>query len=113
VSTKKKTTPKPTPKPKAEARAESQTEPQAIEPGELDAAIADLSYEDAIERLESLIDRIESGEIGLEESIAAYEEGVKLRQHCAAILAKAEQRVAHLTPEAVERAAAGDEADAD
>ncbi len=62
-----------------------------------DADIAKLSYEDAIERLESLIDRIESGDIGLEASVTAYEEGMALKKHCEAIHAKAEQRVRELT----------------
>jgi exodeoxyribonuclease VII small subunit len=59
-------------------------------------AIAKLSYEDAIDRLEHLIDRIESGEIGLEASVAAYEEGMALKAHCERIQNRAEQRVREL-----------------
>lgn len=56
-----------------------------------------LSYEQAVERLEAIIERIESGEIGLEDSIAAYEEGTALVQRCRAILNRAEQRIERLT----------------
>lgn len=62
-------------------------------------AIAALGYEAAVERLEELIDRIESGELGLEESVAAYEEGMALRRHCETIQAQAEQRVRELSAE--------------
>ncbi len=57
------------------------------------------SYEAAIERLEEIIERIESGEAGLEESLGLFEEGVKLRDRCRAILDRAEQRIAELTAE--------------
>lgn len=61
-------------------------------------AIAKLSWEEAIERLEEINDAIESGELGLERSIEAYEEGVALRAHCESILERAELRVTKLTP---------------
>ncbi len=60
------------------------------------AGVGELSYEQAIAELEAIIDRIESGEIGLEESVKAYERGVALQAHCKAILARAEQRVTEL-----------------
>lgn len=66
-------------------------------------AIAKLSYEEAIERLEAIIDRIESGEIGLEASVAAYEEGVALKEHCERIHQRAEQRVEEINAETVDR----------
>jgi len=56
-----------------------------------------LRYEQAIEQLEALIERIESGEIGLEESLKQYEHGVKLIQRCRAILDSAETRITELT----------------
>lgn len=55
------------------------------------------SFEAAMEELESLIDRIESGQIGLEESIKAYERGVGLVKRCRAVLDQAEQRVEELS----------------
>ncbi len=54
-------------------------------------------FEDRIERLEALIDRIESGEIGLDESIDAYEQGIGLIEGCRTMLESAEQRVDELT----------------
>jgi exodeoxyribonuclease VII small subunit len=57
------------------------------------------SFEEALARLEEISDAIESGEIGLEESIARYEEGMKLLKHCRKILAKVEQRITELQPD--------------
>ena len=54
---------------------------------------ADMSYEEAVEALESVVDRIESGEIGLEESIHAYRHGSALLRRCRAILDEAEQEI--------------------
>ena len=54
-------------------------------------------FEDRMVRLESLIDQIESGEIGLEESIDAYEKGVAIIESCRGLLESAEQRVEELT----------------
>ncbi|MEM9416059.1 MAG: exodeoxyribonuclease VII small subunit [Planctomycetota bacterium] len=58
-----------------------------------------LSFEQAIEKLESMIDDIESGEVGLEEAISRYEQGQQLVKRCRTILDKAEQRIAELTPD--------------
>jgi len=55
------------------------------------------AFEAAMEELESLIDQIESGQIGLEESIKAYERGVGLVKRCRAVLDQAEQRVEELS----------------
>src|SRR5690606_19581120 len=59
--------------------------------------IEQLRYEQAVERLEQLIERIESGEIGLEESLQQYETGMALIQRCRAILTQAERKIAELT----------------
>lgn len=58
---------------------------------------AALTYEAAVEKLESIVSQIESGEVGLEESMALYEEGILLSQRCKEILATAEQRVETLS----------------
>ncbi len=58
-----------------------------------------LSFEQAVERLEEIIDRIESGEVGLERSLVEFEEGTRLLRRCREILARAEQRVEELAPE--------------
>lgn len=58
---------------------------------------ANLSFEEALSRLEQIIERIESGEAGLEQAIAEYERGVALIRRCKDILQKTEQRVDELT----------------
>ena len=55
------------------------------------------SFEQAIDKLEDLIEQIESGEVGLEEAIAQYEQGQALIKRCRGILDKAERRIAELT----------------
>jgi len=52
-----------------------------------------MTFEQALARLEAIVQRIESGEVGLERSIAEYEQGVALIRRCKDILEKAEQRV--------------------
>ena len=53
----------------------------------------DLSFEDALSRLETIVSRLESGQAPLEESITLYEEGARLRGHCEARLKAAQLRV--------------------
>jgi len=59
-----------------------------------------LTFEQAVERLEGIIDQIEAGEIGLEESLKHYESGTALVKRCRAILDKTEQRIQELTADA-------------
>lgn len=63
-------------------------------------------FEASMEALEAIIDSIESGEIGLEKSLAEYEKGVELIARCRSILENAEQRV-----ETLRFKASGDEAE--
>lgn len=58
-----------------------------------------LSFEQALERVESIIERIESGEVGLEEAIGEYETGARLIRRCREILGRAEQRIERLSLE--------------
>ena len=58
-----------------------------------DPGIAALSFEDALAELERIVRGLEGGQQKLEDAIAAYERGARLRQHCEAKLAEAEQRV--------------------
>lgn len=67
-----------------------------------DDAESQPGYEEAVDRLEAIVERIESGEIGLEESIAAYEQGVALLKRCREILGRAEQRITELDASALE-----------
>jgi exodeoxyribonuclease VII small subunit len=54
---------------------------------------ADLSFEDALSRLESIVQRLESGQAPLEESITLYEEGARLKKLCEDRLKSAQLRV--------------------
>jgi len=54
-------------------------------------------FEQALEDLEGLIEQIESGDVGLEESLAQYERGMKLIKQCREVLSKAEKKIAELT----------------
>ena len=52
-----------------------------------------MSFEDALAELERIVRGLEGGQQKLEDAIGAYERGAKLRAHCEAKLAEAEQRV--------------------
>lgn len=55
--------------------------------------IRNLKFEEALARLDAIVEAMESGEIGIEESIARYEEAMALKAHCQRILDQAEQRI--------------------
>jgi exodeoxyribonuclease VII small subunit len=61
------------------------------------AEIKDMSFERALKELESIVERLEKGAVELEESIAIYERGEALREHCDRLLKQAEARVERLT----------------
>jgi exodeoxyribonuclease VII small subunit len=50
-------------------------------------------FEEAMAKLEGLVRKMETGEMTLEESLKAFEEGVRLSRLCAARLDEAERRV--------------------
>lgn len=52
-----------------------------------------IDFEDRIEQLETLVDALEEGNLGLEEALKSFEEGVTLTRECQLALQKAEQRV--------------------
>jgi len=49
--------------------------------------------EQSLDSLEALVERMESGELTLEESLQAFEQGVKLTRECQQALSQAEQKV--------------------
>jgi exodeoxyribonuclease VII small subunit len=55
--------------------------------------IGKLPFEQALAQLESIVDQLEKGAVGLEESIAIYARGEALKKHCEALLKSAEQRI--------------------
>jgi exodeoxyribonuclease VII small subunit len=57
-------------------------------------------FETMMGRLEGLVGRLEDGNLSLEDSIRAFEEGVNLVKKCTAVLSEAEQRVQRLTRDA-------------
>lgn len=59
--------------------------------------IAAMSFEAAMKELEGVVSRLEQGDATLEESIALYERGAKLRAHCDARLKDAEERIERIT----------------
>jgi exodeoxyribonuclease VII small subunit len=61
------------------------------------ADIAELAFENALQELESIVTRLERGDVGLEDSIAIYERGEALKAHCETLLKKAELRVEKIT----------------
>jgi exodeoxyribonuclease VII small subunit len=87
-------------------------DPSTDAPSGSDAA---LDFEKAVEQIEQIIERIESGQIGLERSLGEYERGAALIRRCREALGKAEQRVEELTARMqsdakVKRAAAAESA---
>ncbi|WP_019401463.1 exodeoxyribonuclease VII small subunit [Chelatococcus sp. GW1] len=59
--------------------------------------IASLPFERALKELEEIVDRLEKGNVPLDESIAIYERGEALKKHCEALLKKAEARIDKIT----------------
>jgi exodeoxyribonuclease VII small subunit len=56
-------------------------------------------FEAALAKLEELVTAMEEGELSLEESLQAFEKGIKLTRECQAALQKAEQKVQILVSE--------------
>ncbi len=55
--------------------------------------LAGVSLEEALARLETIVRHLEEGQPTLDESLAQYEEGVRLLRHCYQLLEKAERRI--------------------
>ena len=58
--------------------------------------IQELSFETAFEELETIIERLDSGELPLDESVSLYERGRQLATRCQTLLDEAELRVQKL-----------------
>lgn len=56
----------------------------------------ELSFEQALEELDSLVRKMESGELGLDDSISAYRRGAELARYCQGRLGEAEQEIRKL-----------------
>ena len=63
------------------------------DPTQIPADITAMTFEQALESLEQIVDRLESGDVSLEESIKTYTRGTQLKRHCEAKLQTAKERV--------------------
>jgi exodeoxyribonuclease VII small subunit len=59
--------------------------------------VSKMTFEQAIDTLTGIVENIEGGEIGLEQSLAQYEQGMAMIKHCRKILTQAEKRIEKLT----------------
>ena len=62
-----------------------------------DSTDTEIDFEATLKELEDLVKQMESGDLGLEDSLRAFERGVKLTRQCQAALKNAELRVRALT----------------
>jgi len=53
----------------------------------------ELKFEDAMKRLENIVEELENGSLNLEESLKKYEEGIQLSQFCTKKLSEAQKKV--------------------
>lgn len=60
----------------------------------------DQSLESSLERLEIIVDKMDSEQVDLEESIALFKEGMALTQYCRKLIDDAEQQVTQLVADA-------------
>ena len=58
--------------------------------------VGELSFEQALDELDALVRRMETGELGLDDAVAAYRRGAELAKHCQGKLALAEQEIRRL-----------------
>ena len=65
------------------------TRQKAAQPKDL----ADATFEDVLTRLETVVDKLEKGDLPLEESLSVFEEGVRLSRLCSKKLDEAEKKV--------------------
>ncbi|WP_265561987.1 exodeoxyribonuclease VII small subunit [Sphingomicrobium arenosum] len=59
--------------------------------------VADMAFEDALEELEAIVRRLESGDEKLDASIALFQRGEELKKHCQARLDDARVRIEKIT----------------
>ena len=62
-----------------------------------DTPVAEMSFEQAMKELETVVDQLERGDVALDASIAMYERGAALKKRCEDELKRAEEKVAAIT----------------
>src|SRR5436190_1120148 len=67
------------------------------EPMADNADVPQLSFEKALAELESIVQKLERGDVALEESVTIYERGEALKRRCEELLRQAEARVEKIT----------------
>jgi exodeoxyribonuclease VII small subunit len=86
--------------PPSELRRAPPSEPRPDpDPRAADGGGAEPAFEAALDRLEAIVERLESGELALEDALLGFEEGVQLSRRLADRLADAERRIERLTRE--------------
>ncbi len=70
-----------------------------------------LSFEKALAELEQIVQRLERGDVPLEESVAIYERGEALKRRCEELLRQAEARVEKITLDAAGKPAGAEPLD--
>ncbi len=80
--------------------------------------MAEIKFENAMNRLEHIVEELEKGELDIDKSLEIFEEGIKMSRVCSKKLNEAEQKIEKLTKNqkgelVAELFPAGDEGDAD
>lgn len=65
-----------------------------------DTPVAEMTFEAAMAELEQVVTRLDQGDVPLDQSIALYERGAALKDHCERKLKEAEEKVAQITLDA-------------
>ncbi len=76
--------------------ARSNATPKADAPPAVPQAL-DLPFEAALAQLEDIVRQLERGDVPLDRSVEIYERGEALKQHCEALLKRAEARIQKIT----------------
>ena len=58
--------------------------------------VKNISFEEALKELESIVQKLESGQVKLEEAVSAYEKGVQMQKICEEKLKEAQMKVEKL-----------------
>jgi exodeoxyribonuclease VII small subunit len=67
--------------------------------GQMTRKTGKFNFEEALANLEALVEAMEEGDLSLEESLKAFEQGIKLTRECQAAIEQAEQKVNLLVKE--------------
>ncbi len=65
-----------------------------------DTPVTEISFEQAMKELETVVDQLERGDVALDASISLYERGAALKKRCEDELKRAEEKVAAITLDA-------------